>query len=199
MNRALALTLALTCALFSGLAHAQDDDEESETTEFARSGLYLAGYGVWAISAYRSEPGGFYGASPGAKFKLGYRVSPVWAFEADIEWIQRFYARLDGSRRDTWSVAGGFNLKAYLSDGRFQPYGLVGANGYSINTRTVQDDGTVLASDSNLDWGLRFGAGLDVYATEHLAIGLEASYMWGIITNWDYDYASFGVGATWRF
>ena len=189
MFRVFATSIALAF-LVATAVHAEAPPEEEE--DFSRQGLYLGVYGVYALNAYRNT-GKDYGNSPGANFRLGYRGNEWFAMEAVLEWIHRFENH--GPDVQTRTLIGGVNVKGYPLQGRFQPYGLIGVNGYGIKSAHKKSN----EDFHDADWGFRFGIGLDIYANRNWVVGLESSYVLGAGELWDADYASFGVGLQYRF
>jgi len=187
MNRVLALLLTLGC-MTAASAQAQEGEEGSD---FGRTGWYAGVYGLYGLSAFRDQ-GGDWGGSGGMSARVGYRANDFFALEADIEWVDEF--NLESSGLTARAINGGVNGKFFLSDGRFQPYGLIGAGGMNINIRSDQ-----FGSSSGTDWGFRFAGGIDLYATRNIVIGLEARYNWGVGDVWELDYATFGGGVLYRF
>ena len=202
MNRGPLQTLAIalaSVALFATVGLAPNaaranEGVENDGSDFARTGWYLQGSGVFGISAYRDRRGEV-DNSTGANFRLGYRANTFAALEVELEWIDRFTEELGGSEPANFrSYVFGANGKAYMAEGRFQPFGIVGVNVMNVKTRDA-----ALGSDGNADWAFRMGGGLDVYATRHVAVSLEATYVWGVGDVWSRDYTSIGGGLLYRF
>ena len=188
MLRAITASVALAL-LVTANVHAEEPPEEDE---FSRDGFYLGAYGVYAIDAYRNT-GKDYDGSPGANIRIGYRGYEWFAMEAVVEWIHRFES--NSPQVQSRTIIGGVNAKVYPLRGRFQPYGLVGLNGYNVDASNKSSN----KDFSGTDWGFRFGVGLDIYATRNWVVGVEGSYVLGAGKLWEADYASFGVGFQYRF
>jgi len=190
MLRLLATSVALT--LFVAAAHAEPPPPEED--EFSRNGFYVGAYGVFGLNAYRNT-GRDYSNSPGANFRVGYRGYEWFAMEAMLEWIHRFESNDPDVQSRT--IIGGVNGKVYPLRGRYQPYALIGVNGYNVDSKNDEDN----KDFSGTDWGFRFGGGIDIYAHKNWVIGLEATYVLGAGSNklWEADYASFGAGLQYRF
>jgi opacity protein-like surface antigen len=194
MNRILAISVALAC-LTGAAAHALEDDTASaQDDDFARPGWYLGAYGVYAFEAYRDTGILDFDDSFGANFRIGYRGNEWFSLEGELEWIHNFESDFLG-KVDTRVLIGGVNAKIFPLHGRFQPYGLIGVNGMYFTMK----DSPPGFDDNATDWGFRFGAGLDIYATRHIVVGLEGSYVWGVGDVWERDYGSVGVGIAYRF
>jgi opacity protein-like surface antigen len=194
MNRVLALSVTLAC-LIGTAAHALDDDQDDvQDDDFARSGVYVGAYGFYAIEAYRDTGGADFDNTGGANFRIGYRGNRWFALEAEFEWIEKFEGDVAG-RVDARTIIGGVNARLYPMTGRYQPYGLIGVNGMHVR---VEHKPTGLDVNGT-DWGFRFGMGLDIYATRHIVLGLEGTYVWGVGDVWERDYGTIGAGILYRF
>jgi len=188
MRRLLAI-ITLSTLVVATSAFAEPPPPEDD---FARKGAYVSAYGVYALNLYRDTDKD-YGNSPGANVRVGYRGNEWYALEAVFEWIHRFEANDPDVQART--LIGGVNAKFFPLHGRFQPYGLIGVNGYDINSKRETKNKDFEATD----WGFRFGIGLDIYATRNWVVGLESSYVLGAGDLWEADYVSFGVGLQYRF
>jgi opacity protein-like surface antigen len=90
----------------------------------------------------------------------------------------------------------GLNVKWFFLKDRFQPYALGGVNfGYTF----VHDSTDPKFSGRQTDWAFRFGGGLNIFATEHVAFYIEGSYLWGVGDLWELDYAPVGAGIEYHF
>jgi opacity protein-like surface antigen len=190
MNRALAIFAALAC-LTGAAAHAQDDDLDDE---LSRNGWYVGGYGVYAFEFYRDTGGVSFDNSTGANFRIGYRGYEWFALEAEVEWIEGFDATVPG-KVEARTIIGGLNGKFYPLGGRYQPYVLIGGNGMNVDI----DHKSTGPDDDETDWAFRMGLGLEIYATRHIVVGVEGSYVWALGDIWGADYTSVGAGVLFRF
>jgi opacity protein-like surface antigen len=124
--------------------------------------------------------------SPGFDIRGGYRLHPNVAIEGEIQYFTGFDVKIDqvttgahvinadqkfGSI-DTLAVT--MNAKGYVLTGRVQPYGLLG-----IGLARASFDPDIEGVDSQDDtaFAVRFGAGVDFYATENIVINAEAGYL----------------------
>lgn len=210
MMRAVVLLAAAVALLPAASGNAQ---------EFARTGFYLWGGGSFAHDTFTSdlEKEINNGLAPvnreidlttkdslGANGRVGYRFHPHLAAELQGEWIQRFDA--DGTilvprmpdvvqvEVEPFTITA--NAKGYLFKGRYQPYALVGLG--VMSARYTVDDSSGLGlseSDRYTDFAMRFGAGLDVWITEHIAISAGGDYVlpFGAVEDFDYVSAVWGV------
>jgi hypothetical protein len=207
--------VCLSAALLVCLpARAQDEDEP----DYARTGLYTGISGSYAfpesldheqdelqrrfgVNPYLGFPGGIHlfkldtKRSLGVQGKVGYRLHERIAVEGHAEWL------VERSKFVTAAV----NVKGFLTTGRAQPFILGGVGWYTANG-TDYCLGDVYARaicKQTLRQGdglaVRVGGGFDIYATEHLAITIDAVYVMPQGRLQNLDYVSAGWGLMYRF
>ena len=128
---------------------------------------------------------------------IGYRVNPRLAFEAQGEWYEEYNIDLLGieaAKFQAWSVA--LIGKVYLLTNRFQPYALAGGGYLDID---LSDKLGLGLSENSPGTMARWGGGMDFYATNHLVINMEGSYMLPLGGVEDLDNWTFGMGLKYRF
>jgi len=188
-------SLVLAGALALGLVVASSARAEDE---FNRPGAYAGVGGSYMVSGFQDgATAGDFGDTLGFNVRGGYRVNDFWAFEGIYEYGDDFGARqvFPGERIRTNAFTG--NAKLLLPLGRFQPYLMAGAGFLNANAdrglkRTGWDvDGTNFAG--------RFGGGFDLYATEHVALYMDAAYTMPINEVSDLYHFSFGWGGKYVF
>lgn len=135
---------------------------------------------------------------------FGYRAGPRAAFELEGEWLigsNKSNLDIDNSTGTQtvkvdkiWTITA--NVKAYLPfiTGRFQPFGKFGVGLRHARlttdiatfglTRTnlqqdlvVSADFTIKTTESSLDGALRWGGGIDIYATPNFLTEINATYV----------------------
>lgn len=198
--------VALGCVVASA-AHAQTSYTRSESsyTEsqsdwdvYNRPGPYVGVGGSYMVSGFQGGArSADFGDTLGFNVRGGYRLNDYWALEGLYEYGDDFGAHqvVPGGDIQTNTFMGG--AKLILPLGRFQPYlsgsaGFVNANADKSLRRTNWDvDGTNFAG--------RFGGGVDLFATENVAVFLDASYTMPIKEVSDLYYFSFGWGAKYVF
>ena len=124
----------------------------------------------------------------------GYRLTPHFAAELQLEYIDRFDLSIGGVdvlELETLAFTG--NLKGYLSTGWLQPFAVVG-----IGVLRVDID-SIIGSGSDSDFVARFGGGVDLYISPNLSLGTTASYVLGTGDIDGLDYVSLVFGAQYRF
>lgn len=159
---------------------------------------------------------------------VGYRVEERVAFEVEAEWLSgsnKSSLDVEGSSgthtieiEEIWAITA--NVKIYPPlTGRFQPFGVVGLGLQNSRlevdmvtsglTTTDEGENVVVSADfqvrsrkNTLDGVVRLGGGIDMYATENVAVELNATYVLpfvdvgGITTT---DYLSVGWRLKYRF
>ncbi len=195
------LCLGLTLIAMIGIperAQAEDD--------YGRPGFYLgAGLG-FGFEKFEGTGGLDIDTGIGFDGWAGYRITPNFAAEIQLEYLDRFDFSADlGPPFGVVDFEGNFlaftgNLKAYLMTGRVQPFAVVGIGVLRAELEALG------GSISDTGFAARFGGGIDFYTTPprkagrtNLSIGATASY---VLTTGDIDgldYVSLVLGAQYRF
>jgi hypothetical protein len=195
--------LAALCALtLSSAATAQED--------YDRPGPYLGLAGTLAVPAKLendlekdvqvSLPDATLEVDPslGLNARAGYRFHPRFAAELRYEWLSGYQTKIEGTGGSAtvgdlggWALTG--DAKVYLPGDRAQVFFLMGIGAVNLQSDDLNVDGTVFAT--------RWGLGLDVYATPHVAFTLDASYVLPVSETGGVraDYLSVGWGLMYRF
>ncbi len=203
---------ALACALLllsTDSAYAQD---------YARNGFYVGVAGSIGIdTAVEDELEKLTGVgvdideAGGLHARLGYRFHPRISTEFHFEWLDdadiSFQAAggKDAATLERFTYTA--NAKAYLLTGPFQPFLLAGVGLMRIKFRfdpppPPPPGGPILPFIGDIteeDFAVRFGGGVEIYATEKIAVNLDASYVLPTGNLKDFDYISIGFGAQYRF
>lgn len=135
----------------------------------------------------------------GFNIRAGYRGNPWLAAEVEYEYLTDADIEIDGfdlAEIRTWVFSG--NLKFFPLQGRFQPFLLAGVG--ALSQRFEDTLGFGLEETDTVAVG-RFGGGLDLYATENIALSLDVTYLLPAdeLGGFDADYVSIGWGAQYRF
>jgi opacity protein-like surface antigen len=201
----------------------EEMDDPAEDLAYAQSGVYLTAAATLALATQRSDMKdrsqdgveslpGFESASSdledlnwGMNTRLGYRISPHWAAEAEFEWIRRFEidtkVKFDDDSEQEKStdirfITATANGKYFLLTGRIQPY-VVGGAGYGYATSNLAGQST---KDRDDGFVLRAGAGVDLYANRDVALTFETAYVYPTSSGIeDLDYLAVQLGITLRF
>ena len=206
---------ALACALLllsAGSAYAQD---------YARNGFYAGLGGSLGIdTAVEAELEKLTGVNVqideagGLHARLGYRFHPRISTEIHFEWLDdadiSFQAAggKDAATLERFTYTA--NAKAYLLTGPFQPFLLAGVGLMRMEFRIDPPPGgpilplvgnpmELLEDMTEKDFVARFGGGFEIYATENIAVTLDASYVLPTGDLKNFDYISIGFGAQYRF
>jgi hypothetical protein len=206
-GRILGLSLA-TLLIAVPAVHAQDDmgdmvtkkprkqTVEEENNDPSRSGPMLGLGATYALDNFdgigQSNDG-----SGGFNAHVGYRFNKWVAADLQIEKFQKFDGHqggVDVGEVNAWAI--GMNAKAYLLHGRYQPFLLAGLNYFDVETFNNIN----LISPKKTDDGpaLRFGGGLDIYATNKFVVTADISYMLGLSQVEGYDLIAFSLGLLFR-
>jgi opacity protein-like surface antigen len=176
---------------YLGLAGAIGVDAEAEEELEDQSGLHLRvkeDIGLQARAGYRFHP------------RVAVEYQFEWITDADID-VQAVPFGDDAFQIERWTSTA--NAKLYLATESVQPFLLVG-----LGVLTVEIDGSpvevapgefVGLSVDETDFAARFGGGIEIYATEHIVIDLNSSYVLPTGNLDDYDYWSVGWGFQYRF
>ncbi len=170
-------------------ALARSEDESPDT---ARRGFFAGLGGVYAFQ----DTSGPFDDSAGVDARIGYRLLPRWAAEVQINWLEGFDStRGPEVELDTYLVT--LNVKAYAATGRAQPYVLFGMGLLHVNTEIFQS-GPNLKSTEN-GFAARLGVGIDLYASDHFIVNLEATYVPSAGEVDEVRFGTLGLGFQYRF
>ena len=188
----LATLLGAACVLAVTAGHAPAEDE------FNRPGAYVGVGGSDLVEGFqgRTADGGF-GNSLGLNARAGYRFDEFLATEGIYEYADDFGADAANGHGSIQTQTLTVNAKLLLPLGRFQPYLIGGVGGmYADAAKRIEHTG------ANADgWGFvgRFGSGVDVWATEHVSLYLEAAYLIPLERVKDLNEFTFGWGGRYSF
>ncbi len=166
--------VATSLALLALLAvpSARADDEPN----YARPGFYVGGGATYGFNLLESSFDDVLfgnvdvGDTWGFNTRLGYRATSWFSAEAEYEYLNNFGVSVDGVhladlRAETISA----NVRFTAPLRRFQPYLCLGAGATLFDL----DDNVLPGPEvDHSSFSGRIGVGLDVYATEHIAIGV---------------------------
>lgn len=205
--------VATTGILASAALAEEGDDPDRDELLYAESSPYLIGTGNFMVMTQKNEiersaERRFSGMdasadaddSWGGSGRIGYRILPRLAAEAQIEFVRNVDVRVttdsESEREQIELMTLTGNAKMFLLTGRIQPYAIAGLGWGRSRTDPAgggsdeRDDGFVA----------RFGAGVDLYGNRNVALCLEATYVYpatGGIK--DLDQVSLGAGLMLRF
>ena len=168
--------------------------------DYGRSGYYLgAGFG-FGFEQFDGTSGLHIHTGIGFDGWAGYRITPNFASELQLEYMDRFNASVGGVDIDANVLAFTGNLKAYLLTGWVQPFAVVGIG---VLRAELEAFG---ASVSDTDFAARFGGGIDFYSSQlgksgrtNLSLGVTASYVLTTGAIDGFDYVSLVLGFQYHF
>jgi opacity protein-like surface antigen len=159
--------------------------------------------------------------SLGLDVHAGYRVHPRVAVELHYEWMNNFNVNFDNAQRTQPNVSSDIgeietstltgDVKGYVLTGRIQPFAAVGLGAIWVDSKNTsettplgQPNGRPIVvlniSDQNdVAFAARFGAGVDIYVADHVAMVLGASYVLPTDSAENFDYVSTELGLQFRF
>lgn len=203
--------MSAMCLTAVMLSDESDTDEEG----YARRGWLVGAGGSYVFETFEHEVeseiqktiGSTASTSADDSFsvngRVGYRCHPRFSVELEEEWVHGFEIDLFnsmGSKIATDDVAPWvetFNTKGYLLTGRYQPFVLLGGGimtaDYDAKVRGFSD------GSRETNFAMRFGGGVDLYATKHVVVSLETDYVIPFGNVGPLDYLSFGLGLQYRF
>ena len=204
-------------------------EDEVDEDDFARRGWMVGVAGSSAIELFEKdlekdfrrqlEPSGGFGMgnsvaslsvdnSHGFNARVGYRCHRRFSAEVEVEWLNGFDADLTQpgfvqlARVEVDPLVVTANAKGYLLTGRYQPFLLIGAGAMSADIKVRDPVGlsfTAVRSESENVFAMRFGGGIDLYATKNLVVSLEADYVYPFGNLDELDYVTISWGFQYRF
>ena len=171
---------AVTALLIAGSTNVRA--VEQEELPFADARTYFQIGGTNGIENFDIA------ADSGVGFNLRYgkRVAARFAVEAQFDWMTGFDRPAGAGSIDLWTL--GANTKYYFLTDRVQPFLLLGIGGL-FATGNLNGSGFMG----------RFGAGLDVYATERIGISLETAYVLPTVGSTRFDNITISWSLFYRF
>lgn len=167
----------------------------SAAGEYGRSGPYVGAGAVYAIESIDPPSPVIKNVdnSWGYNVKGGYRFNQFFALEAGWEqWLEFDYSPGGNGLGDFDGWMFSASGKGFFSDGPIQPYLLAGLGWMGGN------DSSPVGTDVH-ELALRFGGGIDLYASRNWAVSAEAAYVMGTGDLKDYDVIPVGLGVLYRF
>jgi opacity protein-like surface antigen len=208
---------ALTGIICSGVALTAEDEIDPE--DYARRGWMIGVGGSYAIETFEDDAQSNLDRILGVPTRLsvdnsfgfsgrgGYRCHRRFSAEFQIEWLDGFdsdfsstgFGELGELRFEP--IVYTTNVKGYLLTGRYQPFLLLGAGLTSVDAKLTKDNvGLGLSSNQNENsFTMRFGGGIDLYATKNVVVSLQADYVRPFGNLDDLTYVSIGWGLQYRF
>jgi opacity protein-like surface antigen len=215
--------LGIVCGAIVALT---PDDEDSNDDPYSRRGWIFGVGGVYGIEDF-DDPAKGSGQDvlepPPVKYStdnsfalaggLGYRchkyISTEVGFELfgidefDGEYKQSGFGKMADVVVNPLVIT--VDTRGYYPIGRYQPYAVLGTGvmmaeikpQHGVNVHTGEP--APLSNTNDASFTMRFGGGIDVYATENIVVRGEASYVLPTGHLHDLKYVSIGLGVHWRF
>ncbi len=199
-------------------------EDEVDKDDFARRGWMIGLGGSYGVETFEDEKESWFQGegspdelgpdvrlsvdnSLGVNGRVGYRCHRYFSAEVEVEWnsfssdlTQPGFDRLANVVSEPVVVTA--NAKGYFLTGRYQPFLLLGAGVMSADIELRDPVGlefTGLKSTSENEFAFRFGGGIDLYATEHVVVSLEADYVLPFRSLDTLDYITVSWGFQYRF
>jgi opacity protein-like surface antigen len=213
-----AAAAALVGVVCSSVALTADDEVDKE--DFARRGWFVGVAGSYAIETFEDEAESDFQSvlgpdvnlsvddSFGFNGRVGYRCHRRFSAEVEVEWLDGFKSDLTQpgfdqlAKVDYEPIVVTTNVKGYFLTGRYQPFLLVGAGAMTADMKLREPIGlafTGLHSESDTAFVMRFGGGIDLYATENVVLSVDADYVLPLGNLDALDYITIGWGIQYRF
>lgn len=182
-----AVLLALLGSATASHAQARSEEEMQQLLvkrNYARGGYYIGLSGMWALEN-SDDVGGQdqYLSTGGLDLHLGNRHNKHFASGFDAIWVHHYNASSEDFQ--TWGL--GMEERIYLTGTRVQPYAVLGVGFVQILARDS-------ASDDEIGFAPRLGAGVDCYVNESWAVTLDAVYHLTVGGIEDHDFVTVGLG-----
>jgi opacity protein-like surface antigen len=194
-------------------------DPEAEQGEYSRRGLFAGFAGSYAFETFQDDaesdfqkvtvPSAALTVDDTAGFngRVGYRCHERFSSEIQFEWLEGFDAQ--GSATGFGEIATidfepivvTTNTKVHILTGRYQPFLLAGAGAMTADAKLNDKIGGLGLSSNQGEnaFTMRFGGGIDLYATKNAVVTLEASYVLPVGDLDSLDYVAIGWGFQYRF
>jgi len=207
----------LTTILCSSFALTADD--EIDPDDFARRGFLVGLSGSYGIETFEKDAKKDLDRVLGVATNLsvdnsfgvsgrgGYRCHERFSVEAQFEWLDGFDSDFTTAGAAPYGkikyepFVATTNVRGYLLTGQYQPFLLVGAGMMSGNAHLRSESVGIGLSRNQSETGftMRFGGGIDLYATKNIVVTLETDYVKPFGNLDAFDYVSVGWGLQYRF
>jgi hypothetical protein len=172
--------------------------------EYVQTGPYVGA--AFAYGWENFEGSSSFAMSPGFDARLGWRVTEIFSFELEGEFMNEFSTRsLEVLSHDVriWSIGGNLKANANLERvswlARVQPFGLLGFGFYGSKEEITLPGIIPTFKNDHYDAMAKIGGGVDVYITPHILLTVDARYNFIFRGNTGLDYISATAGAAYRF
>ena len=195
-------------------------EDEVDKDDFARRGWLVGVAGSYAVETFQDDAesdiqkvlGPEVNLSVDDSFgfngRVGYRCHRRFSAEVEVEWLDGFDADLTQPNVDQLAnvhyepLVVTTNVKGFILTGRYQPFLLLGAGAMTADIKLRDPVGlgfTGANTETEEAFALRFGGGIDLYATENVVLNVGIDYVLPFGNLDDLDYITIGWGVQYRF
>jgi opacity protein-like surface antigen len=213
-----AAAAALVGVVCSSIALTSEDEVDKD--DFARRGWMVGVAGSYAVETFQDDAESDFQAVVGPEVNLsvddsfgfngrvGYRCHRRFSAEVEVEWLDGFDADLTQPGVSQLAnvsfepLVVTTNVKGFILTGRYQPFLLLGAGAMTADIKLRDPVGlafTGLRSETEEAFALRFGGGIELYATENVVLDVGIDYVLPFGNLDDLDYVTIGWGVQYRF
>jgi opacity protein-like surface antigen len=212
---AIAAVMGIVCSTTAILA-----EDEIDPEDYARRGWVIGAAGSYALETFEDEansdyqrilgPTSTYSVDDSFGFigQVGYRCHRRFSVEVETEWLHGFNGDLNTAgvvqlaHVHTDPIVVTANAKGYFLTGRYQPFLQVGGGAMTVKTSVLDPVGlgfTGIQTEDETSFVMRFGGGIDLYATKNVVVSLGADYVLPLGNLDALDYISVSWGFQYRF
>ena len=195
-------------------------EDEVDKDDFARRGWLVGLGGSYGVETFQDDAESDFQAVVGPEVNLsvddsfgfngrvGYRCHRRFSAEVEVEWLDGFDADLTQPGVSQLAnvsfepLVVTTNVKGFILTGRYQPFLLLGAGAMTADIKLRDPVGlafTGLRSETEEAFALRFGGGIELYATENVVLDVGIDYVLPFGNLDDLDYVTIGWGVQYRF
>jgi opacity protein-like surface antigen len=187
-----AIGLAMTVMLaLPPTAPAAEGEDAAESSGGGTNRLYGTLGGLWSVDAFDVPATASTQNSWGLDTRVGYQFHGNLAAEVQYQWAARYEVTQGGAElQKAETHAGTANIKAGLLESAFQPYALFGVG--IVN-------GQLRPGNDVTEFGLRVGAGVQVFVTDNVGFYGELTYLKAFGSLRHFDAVPIAFGAAFRY
>ena len=194
------------------------EDDGADDDAYDRRGWLVGAAGSYAIETFEDDEEALFQSVLGPTIALsvdnsfgfngraGYRCHSRFSAEVEVEWVNGFDGNVslpvlgEIATTEIEPIVVTTNVKGYLLTGRYQPFLLLGGGAMTAEFTIQNQTGMGISGSERVsDFVMRFGGGIDVYATKNIVVSVGADYVLPFADLKDLDYVSIGWGIQYRF
>lgn len=193
-------------------------EDDAGPDDYDRRGWLLGASGNYLIETFQesaesdiesqlSDPTADLSADDSFGFsgRLGYRCHERVGTELNFQWFDKIdgHVSQDGLGRtfdaELGPIAATVDAKGFLLTGRYQPFVLFGMGFLRIETDLDNRGAGPDMNWTDADFAMRFGGGIDLYATKNVVVSAQADYLMPFGALDGFDFVTIGLGLQYRF